>query len=317
MNSVLRKSWLAVLFGAGCLTQSAGGMPLPTKSVTARIDGLVLEKPTAAMEGPIRHVFFELDNQDSRIWLQSFKVEVLANGKPAAQYLCHSRLGVYSKDYDLEKLRIIKSDKQSGSLSLISISQGLSEITFPEGYALKVSLQTTHRLLFGAQVQSPLGVPGRQRVEVTATVKYAEGAVAFKELKESRFKVLAGDHSVPHSPDHQFHFSIPPGHNVFESKISREDVADLPETFTIHYMRLHLHAFATSLELFDDTDGRLVWRGNVTTDVRTASVSRADFYSSTQGMRLQRDHDYRIVATYDNTTQETVDGMAVLQFYYD
>jgi hypothetical protein len=84
---------------------------------------------------------------------------------------------------------------------------------------------------------------------------------------------------------------------------------------TIHFIKLHLHAYGESLALIDKTDGKTLWKGWGESDVAQDALTKTDFYSSTEGLKIKASHQYELVTVYNNTTKHPVDAMAVLRLY--
>ena len=86
---------------------------------------------------------------------------------------------------------------------------------------------------------------------------------------------------------------------------------------TVHFMWMHVHPYAESLQLRDETIDRIVWKGNVKNDPdsKRAIILTTDTYSSQDGLLLHRDHKYELIATYQNPTPHPVDAMASLWMY--
>jgi hypothetical protein len=89
----------------------------------------------------------------------------------------------------------------------------------------------------------------------------------------------------------------------------------LPWDTTAHYVAVHLHPFAKSLELIDRTAGETVFRAEVDASEGRIGIDRVDHLVSVEGIRLYADHQYELVSVYDNTSGEPVDSMAVMYLY--
>jgi hypothetical protein len=60
----------------------------------------------------------------------------------------------------------------------------------------------------------------------------------------------------------------------------------------------------------------MLWQGNIVNDPKRRAILRADDYSSTEGIRIYKNHVYQMSADYDNPTKGTIDAMAVLRVYF-
>ena len=84
---------------------------------------------------------------------------------------------------------------------------------------------------------------------------------------------------------------------------------------TAHYIAAHLHPYGESLELIDLTTGESVFRATAHNYPDQVAVENITHYSSVEGLPIYHDHDFEIVAVYNNTTSQDVDSMAVMYLY--
>jgi len=68
-------------------------------------------------------------------------------------------------------------------------------------------------------------------------------------------------------------------------------------------------------ELIDLTTGESVFKAFANNYPDQGAVEKIPKYSSTEGIPILRDHDYEVVAVYNNTTDQEVDSMAVVYLY--
>jgi hypothetical protein len=90
---------------------------------------------------------------------------------------------------------------------------------------------------------------------------------------------------------------------------------NLPFDTTAHYIAVHLHPFAESLELIDRTTGETVFRAKVDGADGRIGIDRVDYLESAEGIPFYKDHQYELVSVYDNTSGEAQDSMAVMYLY--
>src|SRR5206468_6247721 len=100
------------------------------------------------------------------------------------------------------------------------------------------------------------------------------------------------------------HWIVPPGRQVIAQKVEMPVAQDT----TVHYIWMHVHPYAESIELRDLTAGRTLFKGRVTNDAHRAAVLGTDGYSDTSGMPVFRDHRYELVTVYKNTSGHDVDA---------
>lgn len=315
---------ILLAFGLSLFTHAS-----PEQTTIATRTHIVLDKPYAAMQGPLIYQPFDLalPKDEDRVWITGFKLELTRDGQPAEEHLCHSRLGVLPRGFKTDGLRIIKNDPDKQTRSLIAISQGRGEVHFPEGFAELVALNAHQQhLMVGLQLQNARpGNPLKPKyVDAKMTIFYRPGREGYqaglKPLRSARFALPAqgqvhSQHAHGHAgeTDHDGMFLVPPGRHVYQVDLD----SPVSENKTVHYMRMHLHAYGESIELYDLTDQRPLWLGRATTDKTSGALAHADDYSSVTGFRLAADHRYRLNVVYNNTTNAPVDAMALLAVYYE
>ncbi len=109
------------------------------------------------------------------------------------------------------------------------------------------------------------------------------------------------------------HFIVPPGRHVYRTLVTEQ--MPLAYDTRVHYIAIHLHPFAESLELIDLTTKKSVYKSATRPLERGIGLSHVDSYSSREGVPLLKDHSYEVVAVYDNTTSKVHDAMAVMYLY--
>lgn len=260
------------------------------------------------MMGPLRQLDGILGSKKERIlWLKSMSVEVLdQNGKLASlEYLCHAWAGFPQEESDWER---------------ITISQGLGEIRFPEGYGLKFLNTKVHLL-----AQELNDTPGKidKRIQYRFTFRYLSDVAAKKlklrTLQSDTFNVRVPESEVDHGAiptppqDRGIHFYVPPGRHEYHQALVKQPA--LANT-RIHFIKVHLHPYGESVELFDKTAKKSVWKGLAQMDPKRPVILSVESYSSSEGLRVYSDHEYEVIGVYNNTTDHPVDAMALLRVQY-
>jgi hypothetical protein len=110
------------------------------------------------------------------------------------------------------------------------------------------------------------------------------------------------------------HWNVPPGRHVYRHRVGPIHNRLKADT-TAHYIYAHLHPFGVSLELIDVTAGETIFKAEANNFADHVAVEEITHYASQEGIMIHRDHDYEIVAVYDNTTDHDVDSMAVMYLY--
>jgi hypothetical protein len=282
------------------------------------------------------------------LWIVGFEaVMVGADGKtPASQeWMCHSNL-------DLEPVAHGKIFGGTKSLSgrLFTLSQGQSRIDLPAGTGIPVV--STEPLSLNTQVLNLNMEKGSVDVRHLVTVRFvrdADLAEPFRALYPAAaygLKLLRGKDGVfggdadpmaghgghehggsclpgQNAGTNEFddgkgraftgHWVVKPGHEENQTRVT--DIMNLPFDTTLHYVAVHLHPFAESLELRDVTANRVVYRATTRQATRGIGLDHVDFLSSEAGVPLHKGHEYALVSVYENTSGKDQDSMAVMNLY--
>jgi hypothetical protein len=83
----------------------------------------------------------------------------------------------------------------------------------------------------------------------------------------------------------------------------------------IHYIAVHLHSYAESLELWDKTENRSVYKALCKPTEDRQGLAEVDHYSSVEGIPVYTDHDYELISTYNNTSDKEQTAMAFMFCY--
>ena len=110
------------------------------------------------------------------------------------------------------------------------------------------------------------------------------------------------------------HWYVPPGRHVYRHRLNPM-AGEISYDTRAHYIFAHLHPYGESLELIDLTTGESVFKALANNYSDQVAVEKITHYSSAKGIPILRDHDYEIVAIYNNTTSHNVDSMAVMYLY--
>lgn len=278
---------------------------------------LLIDRLYPSMGGPWSRAYVPMQEQNttsSSIWITRYKAEVLnsSTGKPAQEFMCHTKLDLSGSANAPLPLRGVRSQ--------FVISQGQNEAAFPKGYALRVDAHPERQIDINIMVLNNNPSEEKKYVDFKATVDYIDDKTALKKKIYPLFEVAASvlcantqceNASYSGNSTLSGHWIVPPGRQEVRTTVN----ALTPYDTTIHYMMMHLHPYAESLELRDLTTGKTVWKGYAKNDGNKAILLTTDHFSSNQGIPIYREHRYEVVSTYNNTTSEPVDAMASLWMY--
>jgi hypothetical protein len=329
-------------------TGAQEGKPGPkvwTKDVLSKV--YHVDKKYKSMKGPdsMQEVTL-LDGEPELLWITGYKA-VMMNGegsKPISQeFMCHSNL-----DFDPYTYWENFGSNASMSGRLFTLSQGQQDVELPQGFGIPIMSNETLDLatqVLNLNLESP-NIEVRHKV----TIKFVRDRELLQPMTPlfqaavQGFKSLEGKpahYGVPmsmaedeeHGPgcsvgmpamsgdadkdrfDQKFtgHWVVKPGREVNRSLATH--FLQMQFDTTIHYIAVHLHPFAESIELYDLTDKKTVWKAKTRQTEGKIGLAHVDSFSSAEGLLLYKDHDYEVVSVYNNTSSEEQDSMAVMFLY--
>jgi len=314
-------------------------------SRTFEVDGIY-----RSMEGPseIREVSLLESEEPELLWIRAIRSEIVAeDGKTSmsGEFMCHVNM-----DIDPTKHRDAFSlDKPYINSRLMTLAQGQFAVEFPKGFG--APLMSNEPLYMNSQVLNH-NIEGRLlNVRHRIVVDYVrdnELSEPMKPLFVSApfgMKLLSGtdgyyglsvidpalhgqgclvgapaDNSISGSDfGDQFgrrftgHWKVEPGREVNHTPVT--SLMAVPFDTTIHYIAVHLHPFAESVELIDLTENRPVFRSNAENTREGIGLASVQTYSSRVGIPVYKDHEYELISVYDNPTSESHDAMATVFLY--
>ena len=258
----------------------------------------------------------------------------------AQEFMCHSNL-----DIDAEDHQALMGDNPSFSTRLFTLSQGQLSVSFPPGFGIPVlsseeldlTTQVLNLNLEGqtAEVRHKVGIEFVRDRDVeghmSALFPIAGYGLTLLEGEDAYFGVRRPDEE-DHGPgclvgtnasDHEYddglgrkfsgHWVVPPGREVNRTLVTR--LMRVPYDTTIHYIAVHLHPFAESLELRDLTTGETVFKSQARNFEDRIGLDHVDYLSSEAGLPVYAKHEYEMISVYNNTTDQDQDSMAVMYMY--
>jgi hypothetical protein len=302
-----------------------------------------VDREYRSMTGPWSTRSIELGRADEMFWVLGYSAVMAGpdGTTPASQeYMCHSNL-----DFDPSRHQQAFGGSKSLTSRLFTLSQGQLEIAFPEGFGMPLlgnePLSLTTQVLNLNPTDASVGV--RHRVSIHYA-KQAELAKPMKPLftkgvyglqllegKDGYFGVespeegthgpgcLQGQNATSHvfsdAQGRKFtgHWVVKPGREVNRTLVTK--ILELPYDTTIHYIAVHLHPFAESLELRDLTEGAIVFKSGTRPFEDRIGLAYVDSFTSVEGIPIYKDHEYELVSVYQNITDQDQDSMAVMNLY--
>jgi len=323
------------------------GAPLYRKQTLSPV--YTVDQIFKSMMGPATTREFTLeDGPPELLWITGYEaVMKQPDGEADAsdEFMCHSNLDVDGSAY-----RKHYPSQLYASPRLFTLSQGQLAIEFPEGFGIpirsseKLSLTTqvlNHNVHGGepfgvrhevsldfvrdADLEKPLTplIPRSAQAMVLVEGNHPYFAISKEELDEKIHGpgCLVRDHAGEDNEvsidryDQKFtgFWYVPPGRHVNHSQATK--LLALPYDTNAHYIAVHLHPFAESLELRDVTTGETVFKSKTRQAGKGIGLEEVEYYSSVDGLPVHADHEYELITIYNNTSGEQQDSMAVMHLY--
>ncbi|MFT5527438.1 MAG: hypothetical protein ACI9HK_005420, partial [Pirellulaceae bacterium] len=283
------------------------------------------------------------------IWITGISVKMVdADGTTAVspQFMCHANL-----DLDpVQHMNLFGNKKQLDG-RVFTLSQGQTDVQLPPGYGIPVwsdenlrlatqalnlnwpneKFKVRHKLTVSFIRDSDTDYPMKPLYQkgIFAMVSLgAEGTVfdheaeqqAKSELLHDMPICLPGEKAIQNDESRDRygrkftgHWVIPPGRHEFRTRVTT--LLRLPNDTTIHYIGAHLHPTAESLSLRDITAAEVVFTSMAKNVEGGLGLEKVGFLRSSEGVPIYKDHEYELIAIYDNDTGENQDSMAVFFLY--
>jgi hypothetical protein len=310
-----------------------------------------IDKRYKSMEGPSTIEATKLGGAskvEELLWMTSYRATVVdpaTNEAVSSEFMCHSAMDTHDTIYR----RTFPTRMTLRGNRLFSVDQGTLQNTLPDGFG--VPLLSTHELLVATQVLNHNFVGDPFDVRQLISVEFVRDAELEQPLRpliqhgifgltlidgaDGHMGVEPGKgDEARHGPGcsiaedvghpggfvqdrHGRRFSsfwvVPPGRHSYHTRIT--DQLSLPYDTSVHYAAAHLHPFAESLELFDITAGESLIKLVATQAAEGTGLANVESYSSTTGVILYTDHEYDLIAEYNNTSGTDQDAMATMLLY--
>lgn len=332
--------WVIALLATSSLIAFAGESKRTVISKTYTVD-----RKYRSMKGPqsTQKLHIGDPKKPELIWVTGYEAVMVGKDgrtRMPQDFMCHSNL-----DIDPMAHRDFVDAEPGISGRLFTLSQGQLTIAFPKGFG--IPMVTSEPLSLTTQVLNLNEEGKRFDVRHKVTVRYVKDAEAEAKMKPLFQKsvyglkllegkdghygramseekhgagCLAGANASDHTYDDQYgrkftgHWVVKPGREVNKTPVTK--LLSLPYDTTVHYIAVHLHPFAESLELYDVTADESVFKSKVRPVKGRIGIDHVDYFSSEEGVLIHDDHEYELISVYNNTTDEPQDSMAVMYMYF-
>ena len=283
--------------------------------------------------------------ENELLWITGFRATAVhsdSSTEASQEFVCHNTLSFNYPTRQKAVARGLLEASRSASQRLFTISQGQQEVRFPPGFGIPVlssePLMLQSQLLNLNQQSSSFYIRQKSEtyfirdsrltepmrplfmVELVGAVPLSSDTKHETHPQESSGPSCLGVTTATKSfnfEDHRgrtvsAHWMVPPGRHEFENYVGKLGI--LFDT-TAHYFLVHLHPFAESIELYDVTAEKLVFRSKARSYPHKRGLASVDHASSVEGTKIFKDHDYRLTSVYHNTTDVSQDAMSMLFIY--
>jgi cyclophilin family peptidyl-prolyl cis-trans isomerase len=287
-------------------------------------------------------------------WLKGIKLEVLDENDhvlPTAEFICH-----YNLDVDPEfRNKVFPEGERCVSSRIVTITQGQTEVSFPEGFGVPVASDERWSMVFQAANRT---TTEHKRVKHRCTMYFLKDSALVYPIKPlhwfapyirvvldkdspeirqaekqncpSCFGLSMGVNAPNNTKDGIFtdpagrrvsgHWVIPPGIHTYRSIVDESlDPGFSARDRVIHAVWSHLHPLCTNFSLYKCSgDSRqVVFSNNETTKTSPGlEIQHIDYLSSKEGIPMPSKAKYELEVTYNNTTGEPQDSMSVAGIFF-
>jgi hypothetical protein len=326
-----------------------GGAPLYRLESLSPV--FTIDRIYKSMQGPDAtetRVLVDDRGSPELLWMVGYEATVTdTDGQTpkSAEFMCHSSADTSAAVYR----RSFPTSMALHGNRLFSVDQGTTGVRFPKGFGIPilsnqvlaittqvlnhnladVKLDVRQRVTIDfvrhrslAQPFRPLiqhGVFGMVLVEgadghlgidpgMTDPAKHGPGCSLGTDVGDPRGVVRD-----PYGRQFSSFWMVEPGRHDYHTRVTA--LLALPYDTTLHFAAAHLHPYAESLELVDLTAGKTVVKLQAHQTEGKIGLARVENFSSETGVPLYRDHEYDLVARYDNTSGSRQDAMATMLLY--
>ena len=348
MNRASHVIWLSIAFAIavgstlGCERDPAAAVKPSSKEgvdakpstpkpriATIGTETLPIDQIYHSMQGPFDRVYLDASEFDWVTAVRTDVVEQASQKRMGDEFFCHSQLQL------------------PNGTRLLTMATGADDIRFPKGFAMPVSAivrgqpEPQRALTFLGMVLNNFETEINKQSKVVTTLEYFKdddfgNAPRPKKLYMTSLlmevdnleEYKPGEDEPPISDDvttHcalveqplggklKLHWMVPPG----LQKTRKLDKNIVPIDGTVHFAWAHLHNFGEYMRLTDVTEGKVLFQADVENQPGRDQIANITDYSSQEGFRVYKDHEYEIEALYNNTTDQDVDAMAMIVLYYN
>ena len=302
-----------------------------------------VDKIYPSMAGPSSKYFFNLGESGKQelMWITGYHTEVQDedSDEPVSdEFMCHNNLdfarGQYYARWGLEYRNEVQSSR------LMTMTQGQTDLEFPPGFGVPVMsddvLSIAAQVLNHNDPNADRYVRHQSRLdyildrESTSEIKplFQQSAVMFAVVADEEYEKMDANIAqcapAPASISHSWkdekgltytgHWMLPPGRD--SRSVDVTEMLALPFETNLHYVAVHLHPFADTMELRDLTADSVVVRALASSYREKTGLKEIQYLSFPEGIPFYPDHQYELTCISNNTSGKDQDMMGVMLLYF-
>ena len=327
----------------------AQASPPEPRSMSVDSKSYHIDRIYRSMQGPIgrRKYYIGDPKRPQLIWITGLHTEVIdpeSGTRISDNLLCHANLNLA----EVGRHRKIFHQDQRGRRHqgrLFTLSQGQMDVRFPPGFGMPilstepvlldtqalnlnrpneefdVTIRTTIHYVPDDELETPMKPLFQKGAQGMVLIKGKDGYYGVSEANSEEhgpgcaLGSAAGGENVsdPFGREFSAHWQVQPGREVNRTLVT--EFMSIPYDTTVHYVAVHLHPYAQSLELRDITTDTSLFTSHATATEIGMGLQHVETISIPEGVAVYADHEYELVSVYENTTDEVQDSMAVMMLY--
>ncbi len=293
-----------------------------------------------SMEGPKSSNYVQLSQDSTILWLTGFHVKAL-DAKTlkliSKDFICHTNVDFN----DVKYFSAFHLEKRIGSQypRLTSLSHGMEDFSFPEGYGVPMK---GNELLYVTTEALNHNLPDANLwIRHEVDINYSKAKHLKPLMSRTAFIMLPYDKFDPYkeptdpgtnqcipveTKNHSYddgkgnkrsgHWVIPTGMHTYRSDINQQ--LQIQDSLRLHAAALHVHPFATQISLYDKTTKHFIFSSKIVNHKKNIGLTSIEPFSSSEGIWLYKNHEYEIVLEVNNTSATKQDMMgSMFLFFYD
>lgn len=273
------------------------------------------------------------DGSPELVWVTGYRAEMVdpSGEQQSQEFMCHDTLSFHDPT---ARSRVFGS-VQSRQGRLFTLSQGQGDIRLPSGFGIPMG--ANENLMLQSQVlnlrEQAIGsvvshridteyIPDRETDGTMKALTMVDGGISVDVLdpqaEEPPADVLScapdagGQPTFNHrGKEVTAHWVVKPGYERRETELGRM----FPIDTTAHYISVHMHNYGVSLELYDETAEKTVFKSVCTPTSDGKGLARTTTFSSEEGIEVFRNHKYKVISEYNNTSDQDQTAMAFVFVY--